>query len=74
MNLVRSVNKRCGSLVNRVNIMARFAQQGTQQADDILDSLKYNKKYHSSLMFEIKLWIAGVVYNVFSWWLKWKNN
>lgn len=25
MNLVRSVNKKCGSLVNRVNVMARFA-------------------------------------------------
>lgn len=25
MNLVRSINKRCGSLVNRINIMARYA-------------------------------------------------
>lgn len=26
MNLVRSVNKRCGSLVNRINLMARYAE------------------------------------------------
>lgn len=29
MNLVRSVNKKCGSLVNRINVMARFASKGS---------------------------------------------
>jgi aarF domain-containing kinase len=28
MNLVRSVNKKCGSLVNRINVMARYASKG----------------------------------------------
>ncbi|CAD8165848.1 unnamed protein product [Paramecium pentaurelia] len=74
MNLVRSVNKRCGSLVNRINIMARYAQQGTQQFNDILESQKFNRKYHSSLMFELRLWVSGLVYSLLSIWLKWKKN
>lgn len=42
MNLVRSVNKKCGSLVNRINVMARYAQQGSEIENDIL---KINKNY-----------------------------
>lgn len=32
MNLVRSINKRCGSPVNRINIMAKYSVKGL---DDI---------------------------------------
>lgn len=38
MNLVRSINKKCGSLVNRVNIMARSASLGTRVDVDLLDN------------------------------------
>ena len=37
MNLVRSVNKKCGSLVNRINVMARYASMGYKVENDILE-------------------------------------
>jgi hypothetical protein len=30
MNLIRSINKRMGSLVNRINVMAHYAARGTK--------------------------------------------
>ncbi|CAD8142578.1 unnamed protein product [Paramecium pentaurelia] len=49
MNLFRSFNKRCDSLINRINIMVRYTQQGTQQLNELLQTQQYNKKLLSSL-------------------------
>ena len=32
MNLVRSINKHCGSAVNRINIMAKYSVKGAKKA------------------------------------------
>lgn len=33
INLVRSINKKCGSLVNRVNVMAKYSIKGLSERD-----------------------------------------
>ncbi|CAD8051035.1 unnamed protein product [Paramecium primaurelia] len=49
MNLFRSFNKRCGSAINKINIMVRYTQKGTQQLNELLQTQQYNKKLLSSL-------------------------
>ncbi|KAM3147194.1 hypothetical protein pb186bvf_000910 [Paramecium bursaria] len=73
MNLVRSVNKRCGSLVNRINLMARYAEQGSQIKEGILEQKKFKKIYSSSFFFEFRLLLSSLVYTVMNWWMKIKG-
>jgi aarF domain-containing kinase len=61
MNLVRSINKELGSLVNRVNIMSRYAIQGIEKTN----ALRRWK-------FEFNLWLMSIAFYLNQSW-RWLN-
>lgn len=62
MNLVRSVNKKCGSLINRINLMANVASRGSSQ---------HSRFEH--LMFSARLLLSTMVYHAVSLWMRWTS-
>jgi len=74
MNLVRSVNKKCGSLVNRVNVMARFAAEGTTVRVDLLEGQAITRhRSFNGFWFETRLMLYGIVYKLVTLWMKWRG-
>ena len=55
MNLVRSVNKKCGSLINRINLMAKVASKGSDQHSRF-----------EELFFSLRLLLSSVIYSTVS--------
>jgi aarF domain-containing kinase len=73
MNLVRSVNKKCGSVVNRINVMARFAAQGANVRMDLLErtEIAYNQtRRFDGFWFETRLLIYSLMYKLVTLWMK----
>ena len=73
MNLVRSVNKKCGSLVNRINVMARYAAQGAKIHYDIMEGAGDVGRLPIQLggfWFETRLLLYGIVYRLVTLWMK----
>ena len=65
MNLIRSINKRMGSLVNRINVMAVYASRGNNQ--------KYahdGGSYVRELRFRVTLFFSNFVYWVAQTYLR----
>lgn len=62
MNLIRSINKRMGSLVNRINVMAYYASRGTKihLKEDAIKHTKY-KMLHD-IHFKIRLQVSNLIY------------
>lgn len=65
MNLIRSINKKMGSIVNRVNVMAKYSAIGinTNRTKDSNNYNYYNisNRYHV-LMFKSRLLVSNIIY------------
>lgn len=61
MNLIRSINKKMGSTVNRINVMANYAVIGIQDS--------YLEKKWNLILFSAKLFLSNFVYWVVQKWL-----
>jgi aarF domain-containing kinase len=70
MNLVRSINKRCGSIVNRINVMAKYSVKGLQEEYNLMNneiiktksSNKYFLKNFSVFWFNTRLMFSSIIY------------
>ena len=75
MNLVRSINKKCGSLVNRINIMARYASIGCRVEQDILDDYRPFSRglFLAGFWFEARLLLNSLLFKLIDIWMKIKG-
>lgn len=64
MNLVRSINKRLGSQVNRINLMAKYSVKGLHEENDTL------KKRVSVLWFQTRLVFSSFFYSLLQFYFK----
>ena len=64
MNLVRSINKRCGSQVNRINIMANQAVKGMR-----IKNYTY-QQYFYLFIFRLRLFGSSAIYSLLSFYYK----
>lgn len=58
MNLVRSINKRLGSRVNRINLMAKYAVKGLNEESNTL------RERLSVMWFRARLMLSSVIYSL----------
>lgn len=58
MNLVRSINKRLGSRVNRINLMAKYAVKGLDENNNTM------RKRLSVMWFQARLGLSSIIYSL----------
>ncbi|EAR86296.1 ABC1 family protein (chaperonin), putative (macronuclear) [Tetrahymena thermophila SB210] len=64
MNLVRSINKKLGSQVNRINLMAKYSVKGLHEDTNTL------KKKFNLIWFETRLMFSSIFYKLVQAWFK----